>query len=72
MARTPTDVIDAQLAVLQRLGDQGSAAIRELTDVLYPKGTNLTNQSGCWRVARGPQVGSAVSSWPLALVITDL
>ncbi len=34
--RTPKDVTDAELAVLQVLWDRGPAAIRELTEVLYP------------------------------------
>src|SRR5262249_24119933 len=38
MARTPQDVTDAELAVLQVLWDQGPAPIRALTDVLYPDG----------------------------------
>jgi predicted transcriptional regulator len=39
MARTPRDVTDAELAVLQVLWDQGPATIRGLTDALYPGGT---------------------------------
>src|SRR5581483_5726894 len=38
MARTPKDVTDAELAVLQVLWDAGPATIRQLTDVLYPQG----------------------------------
>jgi BlaI family transcriptional regulator, penicillinase repressor len=38
MARTPRDVTDAELAVLQVLWDQGPATIRRLTDLLYPGG----------------------------------
>lgn len=38
MARTPQDVTDAELAILQQLWDGGSATIRELTDALYPGG----------------------------------
>jgi predicted transcriptional regulator len=38
MARTPQDVTDAELAVLQLLWDGGPATIRQLTDVLYPGG----------------------------------
>jgi BlaI family transcriptional regulator, penicillinase repressor len=38
MARTPQDITDAELAVLQVLWDQGAATIRRITDVLYPKG----------------------------------
>jgi len=37
MARTPKDVTDAELAVLQVLWERGPAAIRELTEVLYPQ-----------------------------------
>ncbi len=38
MARTPQDVTDAELAVLQILWDDGPATIRHLTDLLYPGG----------------------------------
>jgi predicted transcriptional regulator len=38
MARTPRDVTDAELAVLQALWDEGPATIRRLTDALYPGG----------------------------------
>src|SRR5437870_4089173 len=40
MARTPQDVTDAELAVLQVLWDGGPTTIRQLTETLYPKGTN--------------------------------
>lgn len=39
MERTPPDVTDAELAVLQFLWDQGPATIRRLTDAIYPEGT---------------------------------
>jgi predicted transcriptional regulator len=40
MARTPQDVTDAELAVLQALWDHGGVAtVRQLTDALYPDGT---------------------------------
>ena len=39
MARTPRDVTDAELAVLQVLWDHGPATVRLLTDTLYPEGT---------------------------------
>jgi predicted transcriptional regulator len=42
MAKAPNDtpnVTDAELAVLQALWDQGPATIRQLTDALYPGGT---------------------------------
>jgi BlaI family transcriptional regulator, penicillinase repressor len=38
MARTPQDVTDAELAVLQVLWEQGPCTIRQLTDRLYPEG----------------------------------
>jgi predicted transcriptional regulator len=38
MARTPQDVTDAELAVLQVLWEGGPATIRRLTEVLYPGG----------------------------------
>jgi len=38
MARTPRDVTDAELAVLQLLWEHGPATIRQLTDRLYPGG----------------------------------
>ncbi len=38
MARTPQDVTDAELSVLQTLWDRQPATIRELTGVLYPGG----------------------------------
>src|SRR5207237_9405870 len=36
MARTPQDVTDAELAVLEVLWDRGPSTRRQLTDVLYP------------------------------------
>jgi predicted transcriptional regulator len=39
MDRTPQDVTDAELAILQTLWEQGPATIRQLTDQIYPKGT---------------------------------
>jgi BlaI family transcriptional regulator, penicillinase repressor len=38
VARTPQDVTDSELAVLQVLWDRGSATRRQITDVLYPGG----------------------------------
>jgi BlaI family transcriptional regulator, penicillinase repressor len=37
MARTPQDVTDAELAVLQALWERGPANRRQLTDLLYPE-----------------------------------
>src|SRR4051794_34457878 len=39
MARTPQDITDAERAVLDVLWDKGTATIRQLTDVLYPTGS---------------------------------
>ncbi|MFN0053526.1 MAG: BlaI/MecI/CopY family transcriptional regulator [Planctomycetales bacterium] len=41
MARTPKDVTDAELAILQVLWDSGSQTIRQLTDQIYPNGTGV-------------------------------
>jgi predicted transcriptional regulator len=38
MARTPQDVTDAELGVLQVLWDKGPSTRRQLTDLLYPEG----------------------------------
>ncbi len=53
MARTPKDVTDSELAVLQALWDGGPASIRELVDRLYPGGGNseyATVQKLCERL----------------------
>ncbi len=39
MARTPQDITDAELAVLQVLWDEGPLPIRRITEILYPAGT---------------------------------
>ena len=38
MARTPQDVTDTELAMLQVLWDQGTATRRQIADALYPQG----------------------------------
>lgn len=38
MARTPQDVTEAELAVLQVLWEHGPATRRQITDILYPDG----------------------------------
>jgi BlaI family penicillinase repressor len=38
MARSPQDVTDKELEILQVLWDQGAATIRQIADVLYPEG----------------------------------
>ena len=39
MARTPQDVTETELAILQSLWEHGEATIRQLTATLYPEGT---------------------------------
>ena len=67
MARTPKDVTDAELRVLQALWEKGPATIRQLTDVLYPEGNDVhyatvqkllerLEAKGCVRVDRGGAV----------------
>jgi predicted transcriptional regulator len=38
MGRTPQDVTDTELAILQVLWDKGPCTRRQITDVLYPRG----------------------------------
>ena len=38
MGRTPQDVTETELAILQVLWDSGPTTIRQVADVLYPKG----------------------------------
>ena len=38
MARTPHDITETELAVLQVLWDQGALSIRKITETLYPEG----------------------------------
>jgi predicted transcriptional regulator len=40
MAREVPELPDAELAVLQQLWEQGPATIRQLSDALYPQGTD--------------------------------
>jgi len=40
MARTPQDVTDAELAILEVLWELGPATIRQLTNQLYPDGSS--------------------------------
>jgi predicted transcriptional regulator len=41
MPRTPQDITDAELAVLQLLWERGRETIRRLTETLYPNGTGV-------------------------------
>jgi predicted transcriptional regulator len=38
MARTPQDITDTELAVLQVVWDEEPTTIRRITDILYPRG----------------------------------
>jgi predicted transcriptional regulator len=38
MARTPQDVTETELAILQVIWDRGTANRRQITDALYPEG----------------------------------
>jgi BlaI family transcriptional regulator, penicillinase repressor len=38
MERSPANITEAEWAVLEVLWDKGPATVRQLTDVLYPKG----------------------------------
>lgn len=38
MARTPQDVTEAELNILELLWDSGAQSIRQLADALYPRG----------------------------------
>ena len=67
MARTPQDITDAELAVLQVLWDQGRRTIRELTDTLYPSGTGVhyaTVQKLLERLEAKKFVKRDRSAWP--------
>src|SRR5260370_36581336 len=67
MARTPQDITDAELAVLQVLWDEGRETIRELTDRLYPSGTGVhyaTVQKLLERLAAKKFVKRDRRAWP--------
>ena len=67
MARTPQDITDAELAVLQVLWDEGRRTIRELTDTLYPSGTGVhyaTVQKLLERLEAKKFVKRDRSAWP--------
>jgi predicted transcriptional regulator len=67
MARTPQDVTEAELAVLQRMWDQGAVTVRQLTDELYPEGGGseyATVQKLLERLARKEYVVRNRDVWP--------
>lgn len=60
MARTPKEVTDAELTVLEVLWQRDRASVREITDVLYPGGGNsetATVQKLCERLLSKKYVG---------------
>ena len=66
MARTPQDVTDAELAVLQVLWEEGPLPIRSLADVLYPGGKTAqyaTVQKLLERLEGKGCVARAIATW---------
>jgi predicted transcriptional regulator len=64
MSRTTANITEAEWAVLQQLWERGPATVRQLTDVLYPKGgaseyatvhklLERLEAKGCVRAERG-------------------
>ena len=67
MARTPKDVTEAELAVLQRMWDRGPVTVRQLTDELYPNGGGseyATVQTLLQRLSRKKYVVRNRDVWP--------
>lgn len=67
MPRTPQDITDAELSVLQLLWDRSRETIRRLTDTLYPKGTGVhyaTVQKLLERLEQKEYVRRDRSVWP--------
>jgi BlaI family transcriptional regulator, penicillinase repressor len=67
MARTPQDVTDAELSVLQVIWEQQTATVRELTERLYPEGTpaqHATVQKLLERLEAKNYVKRNRSTWP--------
>ena len=67
MARTPKDVTEAELAILQQMWDQGAVTVRQLTDELYPNGGGseyATVQKLLQRLARKNYVVPNRDVWP--------
>ncbi|RPI90536.1 MAG: BlaI/MecI/CopY family transcriptional regulator [Planctomycetaceae bacterium] len=67
MPRTPQDITDAELSVLQLLWERGRETIRRLTDTLYPNGTGVhyaTVQKLLERLESKQYVRRDRSAWP--------
>jgi predicted transcriptional regulator len=73
MDRTPHDVTEAELAVLQSLWEQGPTTIRQLMESLYPEGTAAqynTVQKLLERLESKGCVARDRSSWPHTFAAT--
>lgn len=67
MSRTPHDVTDAELAVLQTLWERGTATVRQLAEALYPEKTgahHATVQKLLERLEAKDCVTRDRSGWP--------
>jgi BlaI family transcriptional regulator, penicillinase repressor len=67
MSRTPQDVTDAELAVLQALWERGTATVRQLAETLYPEKTgahHATVQKLLERLETKNCVARDRSVWP--------
>jgi BlaI family transcriptional regulator, penicillinase repressor len=67
MPRTPQDVTEAELSVLQRMWDQGSVTVRQLAEELYPGGGSseyATVQKLLERLGRKGYVERNRDVWP--------
>lgn len=67
MARTPQDITDAELSVLQIIWERKTATVRELTERLYPEGTSAqhaTVQKLLERLEGKNYVKRNRSTWP--------
>ncbi|MBC8354340.1 MAG: BlaI/MecI/CopY family transcriptional regulator [Planctomycetes bacterium] len=67
MPRTPQDVTEAELAVLQQMWDQGAVTVRQLTDELYPDGGSseyATVQKLLERLGRKNYITRNRDVWP--------
>ena len=64
MARTPQDVTDAELSILQVLWESETATVRELTERLYLQGTTATVQKLLERLEAKNYVKRSRKTWP--------
>lgn len=67
MPRKPSDVTDAELAVLQVLWEKGTATVRDIVAILYPAGTPsdlATVQKLLKRLENKTCISRNRNSWP--------